>query len=247
MIHRFKTIESTNNYAKELAQQGAPHGTVVVADQQTGGRGRLGRSFYSPAGTGLYLSMILRPQCSAQELMHLTCAAAVAACDAVESVTGLRPHIKWTNDLVWRGKKLGGILTELVFSGAELDYAVVGIGINCNQTKEDFPPDLQHMAASLSIVTEKTIDISQLETALIHALLETANNLLTQQTQIMDQYRADCITIGQDICVVASDTVRHAKALAVENDGSLRIQLPDNTEELVSTGEVSIRGMYGYL
>ena len=247
MIHRFKTIESTNTYAKELAAQGAPHGTVVVAEHQTGGRGRRGRSFFSPAGTGLYLSMILRPQHSPQELMHLTCAAAVAACDAVESATDLRPGIKWTNDLVHEGRKLGGILTELGFSGEELDYAIVGIGINCNQSQDDFPTDLQNIATSLFNITEKSIDVSKLEEILIHALLSTSRKLISHRKQIMNRYRTDCVTIGQDICVINSENVRHAKALSVEDNGSLRIQLPDNSEELVSTGEVSIRGMYGYL
>ena len=247
MIHRFKTIESTNTYAKELAAQGAPHGTVVVAEHQTGGRGRLGRSFFSPAGTGLYLSMILRPQHSPQELMHLTCAAAVAACDAVESATDLRPGIKWTNDLVHEGRKLGGILTELGFSGEELDYAIVGIGINCNQSQDDFPTDLQNIATSLFNITEKSIDVSKLEEILIHALLSTSSKLISHRKQIMARYRTDCITIGQDICVINGKNVFHAKALSVEDNGSLRIQLPDNSEELVSTGEVSIRGMYGYL
>ena len=247
MIHRFKTIESTNTYAKELAAHGAPHGTVVVAEQQTGGRGRLGRSFFSPAGTGLYLSMILRPQHSPQELMHLTCAAAVAACDAVESATDLRPGIKWTNDLVHQGRKLGGILTELGFSGEELDYAIVGIGINCNQSQTDFPADLQTMATSLSTVTGKPVDVSKLEDTLINSLVHTFDKLVDQRNQIMNRYRTDCVTIGQDICVINGKNVRHAKALSVEDDGSLRILLPDGKEELVSTGEVSIRGMYGYL
>lgn len=247
MIHRFKTIESTNTYAKELAAQGAPHGTVVVAEHQTGGRGRLGRSFFSPAGTGLYLSMILRPQHSPQELMHLTCAAAVAACDAVESATGLRPGIKWTNDLVHEGRKLGGILTELGFSGEELDYAIVGIGINCNQSQTDFPADLQNIATSLSTVTGKPVDVSKLEDTLINSLVHTFDKLVAQRNQIMNRYRTDCVTIGQDICVINGKNVCHAKALSVEDNGSLRIQLPDGSEELVSTGEVSIRGMYGYL
>ena len=247
MIHRFKTIDSTNTYAKELACQGAPHGTVVVAKQQTGGRGRMGRSFFSPPGTGLYLSMILRPHCSAQDLMHLTCVTAVASCDAIAQVTGFRPNIKWTNDLVCNGKKIGGILTELGFNGFAPGYAIIGIGINCNQSTHDFPPELQQMATSLSAVTSKSVDIKQLEKALIDTLLKSADNMHAKQNQFMDQYRADCITIGQDISLVTSDSIRHARAIAVENDGSLRIKLADGSEELVSSGEVSIRGMYGYL
>ena len=106
-VHWFDTIDSTNTYAKALAQSGAPQGTVVIADRQTGGRGRMGRSFSSPGGMGIYLSMILRPECEATELMHLTCAVAVAMCDAVEGVSGFRPQVKWINDLMAKGKKTG--------------------------------------------------------------------------------------------------------------------------------------------
>ena len=132
-IQWLESTESTNTLAKTLAAEGAPHGTVVIADRQTGGRGRMGRSFCSPAGKGIYMSVILRPQCSPRELMHLTCAAAVAACDAITSVTKLCPSIKWTNDLILNEKKLGGILTELSFSfGNENNFsAIIGIGINC--------------------------------------------------------------------------------------------------------------------
>ena len=127
-IHYYPTIDSTNTQAKHLAAQGAPHGTVLIAGHQTGGRGRLGRSFHSPEGLGIYLSVILRPNCLAKDLMHLTCATAVAMCDAVEAAAAFRPGIKWTNDLIWGKRKLGGILTELSLNpDGAVDYAVVGI------------------------------------------------------------------------------------------------------------------------
>ena len=140
LIHHFDTVESTNTLAKSLAAQGAPQGTVILADHQTGGRGRRGRSFHSPAGSGIYMSVILRPNCPPDKLMHLTCAAAVAMCCAVENATGHRPGIKWTNDLVFGRKKVAGILTELIFDGSgNVSAAVVGIGINCTQSAGDFP------------------------------------------------------------------------------------------------------------
>ena len=247
MIHRFKTIDSTNTYAKELAAKGAPHGTVVVADHQTGGRGRMGRSFHSPAGTGLYLSMILRPEANAQQLMHLTCAAAVAACDAIEEITGLRPGIKWTNDLVWEGHKLGGILTELGFSSDRLDYGVIGIGINCNQTLADFPAELQQIASSLSMVTGKVIDRTALENALIQRLEETASLLIQQKSSIMAHYRADCITLGKEVSVIQGDKIIHAEAVDIDPDGGLVIRFPNGNQQTVSSGEVSVRGVYGYV
>ena len=168
----FETLPSTNTRAKEMAAEGAPHGTVLIADSQTGGRGRMGRRFHSPAGSGTYLSVILRPECPAAELMHLTCATGAAMCDAVESACGIRPGIKWTNDLVSGKRKLGGILTELGLTPRGMvDYAIIGIGINCNQSAADFPQELQSMAASLSMVLGKEIDMAQLEAALIRSLL----------------------------------------------------------------------------
>lgn len=247
MIHRFHTIDSTNTYAKALAEQGAPEGTVVVADSQTAGRGRLGRRFHSPAGFGLYLSMILRPPCKASQLMHLTCAAAVAACDAIEAVTNLRPGIKWTNDIVHDGRKLGGILTELAFRGDEIDYAVVGIGLNCAQRPDDFPPELKEMATSLSMVQGRPVPKPALEQALIHTLQAMSANLPGDRFPMLNRYRADCVTLGKEICVVREESIYHATALDIDRDGGLVIRLPDGSIQTVSSGEVSVRGMYGYL
>ena len=146
------TIGSTNTELKKLAPQGIPGGTVLIAGEQVGGRGRMGRSFHSPKGTGVYLSMLIRPDCRPDQIMHLTCAAAAAMVEAIEEAAGFRPSIKWTNDLVYGRQKLGGILTELGLGAQGLDYAIIGIGINCLQEKEDFPQELQDMAASLSMV-----------------------------------------------------------------------------------------------
>lgn len=247
MIHRFETIDSTNTYAKQLAQQGAENATFVVARHQTGGRGRMGRTFHSPAGQGLYLSMILRPGCSADQLMHLTCAAGVAACDAIEKTTAFRPSIKWTNDIVCGKRKLGGILTELGFNGSDLEYAIIGIGINCFQSAEDFPEELQQIAASLSMICKERPNIDALEANLIHALTEISERLLSEKASIMNRYRIDCITPGNDISILQNDTVTHGKALDIDDDGGLIVSLADGTVKTVGFGEVSIRGMYGYL
>ncbi len=244
----FDCIGSTNTAARELAKQGAPAGTVLIADRQTGGRGRLGRSFHSPGGVGLYFSVILRPRCRPTELMHLTCAAAVAACEAVENAAGLRPSIKWTNDLVHGTRKLGGILTELGFrpDGA-VDYAIIGIGINCCQAKEDFPEDIQGMAASLAMVTGQEIDRSRLAAALMESLHTMDQTLLSGKDAMLAQYRKDCITLGQDVSLHHADgTLRHAKAITVDGEGALVVEFADGHRETVSAGEVSVRGMYGY-
>ena len=244
-LHCFDSIPSTNDFLKELARNGAPHGTVVIADQQTGGHGRMGRSFHSPGGMGVYMSILLRPNVPATELMHLTCATAVAMCDAVEEVTGIRPGIKWTNDLVYRRKKLGGILTELGFSGTgKAEYAIVGIGINCLQLPEDFPQEIRQIAASLSMVTGHRTDRSVLAAAMIQAM-QTLD--LSQKEALLQQYRADCITLGQQISLVRGNQIRYGTALDVDENGALLVCFSDGSTEAVGSGEVSIRGMYGYV
>ena len=245
----FDSIDSTNTRAKELAAKGAPHGTVLIADRQTGGRGRRGRSFHSPAGTGVYLSLILRPECAPADLMHLTCATAVAACDAVESSCGIRPGIKWTNDLVYGSRKLAGILTELGLSPKGcVDYAIIGIGVNCCQEESDFPEDIRSIAGSLHTVTGKTIHREQVAGAIIDALYRMNEELLSNKDGILNRYRSDCITLSKEISVVKADgSVRHGTALDVDSEGALIVRFSEGGIEAVNSGEVSIRGMYGYV
>lgn len=244
----FDSIDSTNTRAKELAKQGAPAGTVLIADFQTGGRGRMGRSFHSPAGTGVYMSVILRPCCRPDALMHLTCAVAVAACDAVESSTGLRPGIKWTNDLVHGKQKLGGILTELGLTpGGMVDYAIVGIGLNCGQHAGDFPEDIRGIAASLAMVTQAAVDRSRVAAALITALHRMDACLLTGRETVLAQYRRDCITLGRDISLLRGEEITHGTALDIDDTGALIVGFDSGEVQAVNSGEVSVRGMYGYL
>ena len=240
---------STNDDLKVLARQGAPHGTVLIADRQRGGHGRMGRSFHSPGGVGIYFSILLRPDCSPEELMHLTCATAVAMCEAVEAAAGFRPGIKWTNDLVFEKHKLGGILTELGFSAkGRIDYAIVGIGINCCQQETDFPGEIRGIAASLSMVTGKAVDRAKVAAAMMDALYRMDQLLLTEKASLMDAYRRDCMTLGQSVSVVKADgSVRHGTALDIDEDGGLLIRFTDGSEETVTSGEVSVRGMYGYI
>ena len=244
----FDTIDSTNTRARELARQGAPHGTVLIADHQTGGRGRRGRSFHSPAGAGIYMSVILRPGCAPLEIMHLTCAAAVAMCDAVESACGLRPGIKWTNDLVCGKRKIAGVLTELGFDAdAKVGFAVIGIGINCCQQEYDFPEEIRDIAGSLASVSGKDVDRAKVAAAMMDALHRMDEQLLTEKAQILNRYRRDCITLGQEISLVRADEIRHGTALDIDEEGALIVRFPDGLTEIVNSGEVSIRGMYGYV
>ncbi len=244
----FDILDSTNDQLKTLARQGAPHGTVLIADRQTGGHGRLGRSFHSPGGVGIYLSILLRPNCAPSQIIHLTCAAAAAMCDAVEASVGFRPGIKWTNDLVHNKRKLGGILTELGLSPKGMvDYAIIGIGINCCQQVSDFAPDIQHMAGSLAMVSGKEVDRSRVAAAMMDALHHMSKTLLSAKETMLHAYRSNCITLGQDVSLVRGEEIRYAHALNIDDEGALVVRFPDGHLESINSGEVSVRGMYGYV
>lgn len=240
---------STNTLLKELGKQGAPHGTVVIADRQSAGRGRLGRTFLSPAGTGIYLSALIRPNVAPTELMHLTCAVGVAMCDAVETAAGIHPQIKWINDLVIGSRKLGGILTELSLNPktGNVDFAVLGIGINCGQQPGDFDESIRDMATSVSIAAGKPVCREQVAAEMIRSLHAMERSLFDRKRQIMERYTKNCITVGQRIQVLRADQVLPGKALDVAEDGSLIVEYDSGGQEAVSSGEVSVRGMYGYV
>ena len=244
-LHMFTELDSTNTFLKKIAQGGAPAGSVVVCDRQSAGRGRLGRTFLSPGGVGVYLSALIRPNCAPRSLMHLTCAVAVAMCDAVEKSVRFRPGIKWTNDLVYQGRKLSGILTELGISPQGLvDYAVIGVGLNCCQKASDFPEEIRNMAGSLAMISGTEVDRNRVTAAMIEALWRMD---LSDKAAIMDRYRADCITLGSDVSLVKADgTVRYGHALDIDAEGALIVRLRDGSLETVNSGEVSVRGMYGY-
>ena len=247
-LYWYDTIDSTNTQAKILARQGAKAGTVLIAQTQTAGRGRLGRQFHSPAGLGLYLSVILRPQCKPEKLMHLTCATAVASCNAIEQVCGVRPGVKWINDLVLENKKLGGILTELSIDHKTglVEFAVVGIGINCRHKKEHFPQELHPIATSLEMAGISA-EIPAVAAALVDALFRMDAALLSKKQATMTQYRKDCITLGRDITVHRGDSVTPGNALDVDDEGALVVACQDGTICAVNSGEVSVRGLYNYI
>ena len=226
--------QSTNNDLKRLAAEGAPHGTVVVANKQTAGRGRMGRSFLSPEG-GIYMSVLLRPQCKAEMLMHLTCAVAVSVCDAIEAVCAIRPQVKWINDLILDRKKLGGILTELSLNAdGTVKYAIVGIGINIGVV----PEEVADMATALS--TDKN--------RVIAAIIEHLSRIdPTDRTSFIVPYKRDCVTLNQHVRVIQASGEFTGIAKDLTEDGGLVVQKDDGTQFTVGTGEVSIRGLYGYL
>lgn len=238
--------DSTNNALKRECT--APHGTVLVTGMQTGGRGRLGRQFISPRG-GVYLSVLLRPNAMPQELLHLTPMTAVAVRRAIADCCGVQADIKWTNDLVYGGKKLCGILTELTTeagSGA-LQSVIVGIGVNSNTAVDELPPEVRPMAVSLAQIVGRPVDPNALAAAMVRRLYEMDAALLTERAAWMREYAAACITVGKHVQVVCGEERRSAFAEGIDENGALRVRYDDGTEASIGTGEVSVRGMYGYV
>lgn len=240
-ILRCDEVDSTNNVCKTLAAQGADD-TAVIARRQTAGKGRLGRSFRSPEG-GLYLSVLWRG-CPAGQLLTVTPLAAVAVCRAIQQVCGAVCGIKWCNDVVLDGKKLCGILTESSLrpdGGAE--WLVVGIGVNVAQTA--FPPDIADIAASLA-----TEGYSVSPDTLAEVLLEQLTAMrqaLPHPQAWREEYRRRCVNLGRPVRVLRGDASRQAIALDVDQQFGLTVRYENGETDTVRSGEVSVRGLYGYI
>jgi BirA family biotin operon repressor/biotin-[acetyl-CoA-carboxylase] ligase len=227
---------------RAAAEQNAPEGTVIIARAQTAGRGRQGRAFFSPPGTGLYLSMLLRPQETAEELTALTPMAAVAAAEAVTRCSGREVQIKWVNDLLLGGKKICGILAESKFSGSSgiPDYAVIGIGINLLEPAGGFPPELRETAdAVFPADADAFAAFTDCAAALILALREEYTQL--SQRHYLRGYRQRLCVLGRPLTVVENGAERPATALAVDDDLRLLVRYDDGTEQWRSTGEIRLR------
>lgn len=248
-IHVLDSTDSTNNTLRNLADMGAPHGTCLLSINQSKGRGRQGKSFLSLPGQGLYFSLLLRPHCIPSQTSHITLMAAVAACDAVEAVCGIRPTIKWPNDLVLGNKKLGGILTEMEARWEEntIEYIIVGIGINLNQRREDFPQELENIATSLRIHTRKETGLPALAAAMVTRFAQMSSSLITKKSLWLQRYRDNCVTLGKEVKIITGEQTRYAWALDINEEGGLMVRYPGGREETLSSGEVSVRGLWGYI
>lgn len=248
-IYVYPSIDSTNTQCKRLAMDGAVDGTVVVAEEQTAGRGRRGRSFQSPQGLGLYLSALWRPRCEPVQLLPLTSLAAVAVSRAIEQVTGVKAAIKWPNDLLLRDKKIAGILTEMALEGesGQIDYVVLGVGINVHHTSSDFTEDVAAMASSLDAELGTVISRPQLAAVLMEELDILRHKAMWQPEMYLDEYRDRCVTIGHTVQVLRGEERKVATAVDVDEQFGLAVRYEDGTEEIVRSGEVSVRGLYGYV
>ncbi len=236
----YDTTESTNNVAKELASSGAEHGTVIVADMQTNGKGRLGRNFVSPKGKGLYMSVIIRPDFSIETASLITSATACAAASAVENLCGHDVKIKWVNDLYMNGRKICGILTE-ASCGLEmksLDYAVIGIGINVRSAEGSFSRELRVSATSVEDETGLKIDRNRLCAEIINNLEYYISEI--ESRNYIREYRRRELLTGNTITANVNGSTVIAFAEGIDDNANLIVKLPDGTIHHLNSGEANL-------
>lgn len=242
-LYFYSETDTTNDRIRELALENAPEGTLAVAELQTAGRGRRGRAWQAPAGSGIWMSLLLRPNIPPARASVLTLLAGIALTEAIEDVTGLEVGIKWPNDILLHGKKLVGILTEMDCDMETIHSVTVGMGINVN-TKE-FPDDLKDIATSLYLEGGKTYDRGQLTGQAMLRFEQLYEEFLEKDgvfAPFKEKYRERCVNIGREVRVIGRETYL-AKALDITPDGELIVKRKDNgAEEVVFSGEVSIRG-----
>ena len=245
-IYYFDSIDSTNTKAKELAEEGHPSGTLVVADRQTAGKGRRGRSWESPTGIGIFMTLMLKPEINPNNASMLTLVAAMATTRAIRRVTGVPALIKWPNDIVMNGKKVCGILTEMSAQFDYINHIVIGIGINVHN--EDFPEEIAKTASSLYLESGQHIH----RASLIEAFLEEFEDVYAEYLKTEDmeglqkEYDAMLVNRGRQVRVLDPKEPFEGKAMGITKKVELIVDTWES-RKLVSSGEVSVRGIYGYV
>ncbi|MGM7721946.1 biotin--[acetyl-CoA-carboxylase] ligase [Metabacillus sp. Hm71] len=241
-IHFEETVTSTQKIAQSLANEGAPEGTIVVADQQTSGRGRMSRVWYSPSGTGIWMSMIIRPKIPINRTPQLTLLTAVAIVQAIEELTPLKPDIKWPNDILLNGKKIVGILTELQAEADQVHSVIIGTGINVNQTKEDFPEELQNVATSIKVETGSDWERAQfIQTILLK--FEGLYSLFLSQgfKPIKLLWESYAISLQKTIIARTLKGTIEGKAIGIDDDGVLIIEKNDQSIERIYSADIEMK------
>jgi len=240
-VQVFQQTNSTSDVAEKLARDGVKEGVVVFAEGQTKGRGRLGRKWLSPPGKGLWFSVLLRPSLRPQEVTQLTIAAATALWRAIHEQTGLVPEIKWPNDLLLRGRKVAGILTEL---SAELDrvkHIILGIGVNVNMGANEFPAELRKLATSLKIESGKTVSRAELAAAMMRELDRDYGRVSGGQfAEVADEWEEHGTTLGRQVVIASGDRRLRGRAEALGEDGALLLRTEHGLLERVIGGDVTL-------
>ncbi|HHY87175.1 MAG TPA: biotin--[acetyl-CoA-carboxylase] ligase [Verrucomicrobia bacterium] len=240
-IRVFEQTTSTNDIVEKLARDGVPEGVAVFAEAQTRGRGRLGRQWISPARQGIWCSVLLRPDLRPQQATQLTVAAAASLVAAIRSQTGLKPEIKWPNDILVNGRKLAGILTEL---SAELDhirYVILGIGVDVNVEAEAFPADLRRTATSLAIETGERVSRPELAVAILRELDRNYRRIAAGEFEgVADEWEASCTTIGREVTIRIGDRRVRGRAESLGEDGALLLRTEHGRIEPITGGDVTL-------
>jgi BirA family biotin operon repressor/biotin-[acetyl-CoA-carboxylase] ligase len=238
IIHRVASCGSTNDLAMRLAGEGAPEGTVVVAAEQTAGRGTKGHAWYSARDKGLYVSVLLRPR--PVEISLLPLVAGLAARDAVEKVYGLRIQLRWPNDLIWEKKKLGGILCQSAFLGNRPDFTIVGIGVNINHEKRDFPQDIRPLATSMRIALNETSDPEALLAKLLESLADWYDDFCRgEKEQIVRSFEThSAIKKGERIQGLMNEQLFSGVYQGLDSDGGLVLE-DGNGRRTLRTAEIT--------
>ncbi len=240
----YDTVESTNTLLKKMAEDGASEGTVVIAGEQTAGRGRLGRRFLSQNGTGVYFSILLRPDMKPQESLLITTCAAVAVAKAIEKNTGRMTLIKWVNDIYMHDRKVAGILTEGAFDleSGKLSYAVLGIGINMYFGDDDIPEEIKDIAGAVFDKKQPADTVSRIVADVVNFFFEDYKTLSGKH--FLFDYVSRSYLDGKKISVIKPDGTREAVAVGIDDDFRLLVRYADGTQESLSTGEVSTKPVF---
>lgn len=244
----YSQTDSTNTRAKEQGEKGAAHGTLVIADRQNAGKGRRGRAWESPEGTSIYMTILLRPEILPVKAPQMTLLMAIAATEGIREVTGLEARIKWPNDIVSpTGKKLCGILTEMSAEIDYINYVVIGIGVNVNQ--DAFPQEIQERATSLLLEQGRKVRRSQLIAAIMKSFEKCYETFMETEdlSGLMDEYNSLLVNKGREVRVLEPGHEYEALALGISKTGELIVRMPDGQEKEIFAGEVSVRGVYGYV
>ena len=232
-IHYYSSIDSTNTQAKRLFNQGSKRRMLIVSDEQTAGRGRQGKSFFSPKSTGIYMSYVYHPMKDFKSAVSATTAASVAVCRAIENITPLRPEIKWVNDIYLNGKKICGILCEAITDNETKKISCVIIGIGVNIKTADFPQGIEN-ASSLNADIKRADLIAEI-TKELSAVADS------DFFEFIDYYKEHSMIIGKEIVFTKNGVSQNARAVEIENDGGLRVELENKEIITLRSGEISIR------
>lgn len=246
-IYYYKQMDSTNIKAKQLGETGTKNGTLVITESQTKGRGRRGKTWVSPAGVNCYFTILLRPDLAAEKASMITLISALALARAIKDKSKLSTVIKWPNDVVANGKKLCGILTESSTDLEYINYVVVGIGVNMNQV--EFPEEIRHMASSIKVETGRQVNRAEIIGCFLdyfesyYEMFLKSGDLST----LAGEYNDLLVNKGKEVKIVEPNKERVMKAIGIDKAGALIVENETGEEERIISGEVSVRGLYGYV